>query len=71
MNQFDISSLDDISLLRESADVECKLAEGQDGRGRLPKDVWKTYSAFANTTGGDIFLGLKENKNNIFRFKGK
>lgn len=56
----DIQSLTDIELLEESDEIECKLAAGQDGQGKLPDDFWPTYSAFANTRGGVIILGLKE-----------
>ena len=48
----DIASLDDLSLLRESVSLECKLAQGRDGKGALPEDFWPTYSAMANTDGG-------------------
>jgi predicted HTH transcriptional regulator len=66
----EITTLDDIASLRESFDVECKLAQGRDGQGQLSKDMWETYSAFANTQGGDIFLGLKENKDQSFQLAG-
>jgi len=56
----DIQSLADIELLEETDEIECKLAAGQDGQGKLPDDFWPTYSSFANTRGGVIILGLKE-----------
>jgi ATP-dependent DNA helicase RecG len=65
-----IETLEDIAALRESVDIECKLAQGRDGKGALPNDVWETYSAFANTSGGDILLGLKEKKDRSFELKG-
>ena len=55
-----IASLEDLELLAESVEIECKLAAGQDGKGQLPKDFWPTYSAFANTHGGLIVLGMRE-----------
>ncbi|MCP4789968.1 MAG: ATP-binding protein [Gammaproteobacteria bacterium] len=55
-----LSSLQKIAQLREGVSIECKLAQGRDGTGDLPEDMWKTYSAFANTRGGYIFLGLRE-----------
>jgi ATP-dependent DNA helicase RecG len=58
----EIKKFEDIALLRESVDLECKLAVGPDGRGKLPDDFWSTYSAFANTHGGLVILGIKEKK---------
>lgn len=62
MARFEIKTLEDISLLRESSELECKQASGKDGKGAIPKDMWESYSAFANTDGGTIILGLKEKK---------
>lgn len=44
-----ISSLEDIVSLKEGTEVEFKLAGGKNGQGEVPKDVWKTFSAMANT----------------------
>lgn len=41
----------------EKVDVECKKAENS-----VPKSVYESYSAFANTKGGYIILGVKEDK---------
>lgn len=65
----DIRTLDDLSLLRESVDLECKLAVGRDGKGAVPEDFWPTYCAFANTVGGVIVLGMRE-KNGVFEVVG-
>ena len=55
-----IQSIADIELLRESVDLECKLAAGRDGLGVVPDDFWPTYSAFANAQGGMVLLGVRE-----------
>lgn len=42
--------------------LECKKAENE-----LPRSIWESYSAFANTLGGTILLGIDENlKENVF-----
>jgi predicted HTH transcriptional regulator len=53
-------NLEDMSLLAESVDLECKLAQGQDGKGEVPKDFWPTYSAMANAHGGLVMFGVRE-----------
>ena len=65
----EIKSIADLELLRESVDLECKLAAGRDGTGAVPEDFWPTYSSFANTEGGMVLLGVKEHQG-IFSIEG-
>lgn len=60
--KFQSFALDDVADLHESAQVEFKLAGGRDGQGQLPEDIWATYSSFANTLGGEIILGVREER---------
>jgi ATP-dependent DNA helicase RecG len=65
----DLHTLDDLHLLSETVELECKLAQGQDGKGEVPKDFWPTYSAMANAHGGVVLLGVRE-KNGEFSIAG-
>jgi len=60
----------DLESLAESCDLECKAAQGRDGRGELPEDFWKSYSAMANADGGVILLGVQEKPRGTFTVLG-
>lgn len=47
-----------INELKENETLELKSAENG-----LPLSFWETYSSFANTEGGIVYLGIKETKN--------
>ena len=49
-------------LLDRLNDIEWDDFEVKEASGGLPKSMWKTVSAFSNTAGGWIILGVKETK---------
>ncbi len=54
------TTITDLEQQTEGSDLEAKLAVGRDGRGELPRNVFETYSAMANTDGGIVLLGVRE-----------
>lgn len=52
--------LNDLLNLKEGIHVELKSA--QNG---IPTNIYETFSSFANTSGGTVYLGIKEGKQNI------
>ena len=51
----------DIKNLKENNSIEFKKAKGG-----LPSSLWESYSAFANSNGGNIVLGIVEPQKNVF-----
>ena len=53
--------IQDILSKKEGIEVEYKSAKGG-----FPMSLWETFSAFANTDGGIIILGIKEKDGHFY-----
>lgn len=57
MQHMNMQELKELIYQGEKVDIECKKAEKS-----VPKSAYESYSAFANTKGGYIILGVREDK---------
>ena len=52
-------------LINRLSDIEWEDFEVKQAKSSVPKSVWETVSAFANTNGGWLIFGVTENNNNF------
>lgn len=55
--------LEEIVARKETISIEFKSAQGRDGEGAIPKDVYESVCSFSNRNGGNIYLGIDDNGN--------
>lgn len=58
MENIKLDIINKLKILKENENIEFKKAENN-----VPHSLWETYSAFCNTLGGFIILGVEESKN--------
>lgn len=63
-------SIAELEQLTEGMELEAKAAQGRDGRGEVPASFFETYSAMANTDGGQVLLGVEETHEGALRVRG-
>ena len=56
--------MDKNSIIEMLSIGENKEIEFKESKNKISKSLWETYSAFCNSKGGIIVLGIKENKEN-------
>ncbi len=56
-------------LIRRLQDIEWEDFEVKEAKHELPKNIWETVSAFSNTSGGWIILGIKQ-RGRFFEVQG-
>lgn len=56
-----MEEIDILKILNAGEGIDIEFKEGE---ASIPKSLWESYSAMANTNGGIIILGIKESRNN-------